>query len=72
MKVDNSAPKSASWGGARPGAGRKRSSSASISLRIPEDVERILAAQPNRSTFIVEAIRFYQSHITDGNHTSVL
>lgn len=46
-------------GGARKGSGRKKTTAASIALRIPEDVAEILAKVDNRSAFIVEAVRHY-------------
>lgn len=45
------------WGGKREGAGRKKTTSKSIALRIPEDVVEILDNVENRSAFIIEAIR---------------
>lgn len=50
-----------SWGGRRAGAGRPsvHNNKRTIALRIPEDVAAILDAQPNRSAYIVEAIRAY-------------
>lgn len=45
------------WGGARSGSGRKKTTTKSIALRIPQDVEQILEQVPKRSEFIVEAIR---------------
>ncbi len=45
------------WGGARSGSGRKKTTTKSIALRIPQDVELILEQVPKRSEFIVEAIR---------------
>lgn len=47
------------WGGKREGAGRPRTNSRSIALRIPQDVADILDRQENRSAYIVEAIRAY-------------
>lgn len=48
------------WGGAREGAGRKKTTSKSIALRIPEDVAAILdSVEGSKSAFIVEAIRAY-------------
>ena len=47
------------WGGKREGSGRKKTTSKSIALRIPEDVAEILDHVENRSTFIIEAIRHY-------------
>ena len=47
------------WGGKREGSGRKKTTSKSIALRIPKDVEQILEKQANRSAFIIEAIREY-------------
>lgn len=57
QNVENPAP---AWGGARKGAGRKKTSSKSIALRIPEDVEEILdAVDGSKSAFIIAAIRAY-------------
>lgn len=54
---------SAGWGGKREGSGRKKTSSKSIALRIPEDVEKILdAVEGSKTAYIVEAIRFYHQH----------
>lgn len=47
------------WGGEREGSGRKKTTSKSIALRIPEDVAEILDHVENRSAFIIEAIRHY-------------
>lgn len=47
------------WGGKREGAGRKKTTSKSIALRIPDDVVEILDNVENRSAFIIEAIRHY-------------
>lgn len=45
-------------GGAREGAGRKRTSAKSIGLRVPEDVVAVLDRSGQRATdFIVQAIR---------------
>lgn len=49
------------WGGARAGAGRKKTTARSIALRIPDDVAAILDSVPNRSAYIVEAIRYYHA-----------
>lgn len=48
-------------GGRREGAGRPkgRNDVRTITLRIPEDVARILDAQEHRSKFILDAIRAY-------------
>lgn len=47
-------------GGARPGSGRKKTTSKSIALRIPEDVEKILdEVKGSKSQYIVAAIRAY-------------
>lgn len=53
-----------SWGGARAGAGRKKTSAKTIGLRIPEDVEKILDSVEGmtKSAYIVEAIRFYAAN----------
>lgn len=48
-------------GGRRDGAGRPKTigNTRSIGIRVPEDVAQILDAQPNRSAFIIAAIRAY-------------
>lgn len=47
-------------GGRREGAGRKKTTSKSIALRIPEDVEAVLeGVKGSKSAFIVAAIRAY-------------
>lgn len=49
-----------SHGGARPGAGRKKTTSKSIAIRIPADVEAILdEVEGSKSAYIIEAIRAY-------------
>ena len=50
-----------SWGGKRAGAGRPnvRNNTRTIALRIPDDVAAILDRQPNRSAYIIEAIKEY-------------
>lgn len=55
--------KKGTHGGLREGAGRKATvaNMRSIALRIPKDVADILDRQPNRSAFIVAAIRAYAS-----------
>lgn len=48
------------WGGARQGAGRKKSTAKSIALRIPDDVAEILdGVDGSKSAYIVAAIRAY-------------
>lgn len=61
MENQNEAPKKQAWGGARKGAGRPKTHDnfRTIGLRIPSDVAEILDRQPNRSAYIVEAIRDY-------------
>lgn len=56
-----SSTKKDSRGGARVGAGRPkgRKDYKTISIRIPEDIEQILASQENKSKFIIDAIRYY-------------
>ncbi|MBJ2184580.1 MAG: hypothetical protein JFR38_08760 [Muribaculaceae bacterium] len=58
---DSSEEKKTGWGGARAGAGRPkgRNNFRTIGLRIPEDVAEIIDRQPNRSAYIIEAIRAY-------------
>ena len=58
---DSSEEKKTGWGGARAGAGRPkgRYNFRTIGLRIPEDVAEIIDRQPNRSAYIIEAIRAY-------------
>ena len=66
METPNQENKKTNWGGARRGAGRpKGDSCTSIALRIPQDVADILARQPNRSAYIIEAIRAYASSHPD-------
>lgn len=49
-----------SRGGRREGAGRKRTATKSIALRIPADVEKILdGVEGSKSAYIIEAIREY-------------
>ena len=58
--MQNEINSASSRGGARQGAGRKRKSSKSIALRIPEDVEKILdAVEGSKTDFIIAAIRSY-------------
>lgn len=58
---ENSEEKKTGWGGARAGAGRPkgRNNFRTIGLRIPQDVAEIIDRQPNRSAYIIEAIRAY-------------
>ena len=60
-KMETNQEKAQNWGGARRGAGRpkKFSNNKTIALRIPEDVVAVLDTVPNRSAFIIEAIRHY-------------
>lgn len=48
-------------GGARAGAGRPsiRNNTKHIGVRVPQDVADILDSQPNKSEYIVNAIRHY-------------
>lgn len=48
-------------GGKREGAGRPSGgkNTATITIRIPEDVEEILSKQENKSAYIIDAIRAY-------------
>lgn len=50
-----------SWGGKRAGAGRPnvKNNTRTVGIRIPDDVAAILDRQPNRSAYIIEAIREY-------------
>lgn len=61
MAETQDTPKKSGWGGRRAGAGRPnvRQATRSIGIRVPEDVAAILDRQENRTTFIIEAIRFY-------------
>lgn len=61
MENQNEETKKSTWGGRRAGAGRPNGRRAvrSIALRIPEDVAAILDAQPNRSEYIIAAIRAF-------------
>lgn len=65
METENQSENKRGWGGARRGAGRKKTTTASIALKIPADVEAILAAVPNRSAYIVAAIRHYHATFPD-------
>lgn len=57
-------------GGAREGAGRKRTSAKSIALRIPEDVAAILDnVEGSKTDYIVAAIRHY--HLSKGLSGSI-
>lgn len=58
----NQAP--ASWGGARQGAERPKSTTKSISLRVPEDVAAILDSlgRGKQAAYIVRAIRAYHAN----------
>jgi hypothetical protein len=49
------------WGGSRQGAGRPRTTTRSVTLRVPEDVAEILDALPRgkAAAYIVRAIRAY-------------
>lgn len=50
-------------GGARQGAGRKKTSTKTIGIRIPGDVERILdGVEGSRTDFIIAAIRAYAAN----------
>lgn len=54
---------SKSWGGARSGAGRKKTAVKTIGIRIPEDVATILdRVNGSKTDFIVTAIRFYDQN----------
>lgn len=61
----DTASQPSTWGGARKGAGRKKSSARSIALRIPDDVAAILdAVKGSKSAYIIAAIRAYASATT--------
>lgn len=49
------------WGGSRQGSGRKKKydESRTIGLRVPKDVADILDAQPNKSAYVIAAVRAY-------------
>ncbi|MCM1310853.1 MAG: ribbon-helix-helix domain-containing protein [Bacteroides sp.] len=59
--MQNEEEKKSGRGGRREGAGRPatKNNTRTIALRIPQDVADILDRQPNRSAFIIEAIRAY-------------
>lgn len=60
MQDHHTAPAPGSWGGARAGAGRKKTTAKSIAIRIPEDVVAILeGVEGSKSAYIVAAIRAY-------------
>lgn len=50
-----------SWGGSRQGAGRPKTTTKSVTLRVPEDVAAILESLGRGKTaaYIVRAIRAY-------------
>ncbi len=50
-----------SWGGSRAGAGRKadKCRKRTIAIRVPDDIAALLDAQPNKSDYIIDAIRAY-------------
>ncbi|MCM1440485.1 MAG: hypothetical protein NC131_14995 [Roseburia sp.] len=49
-------------GGARQGAGRKKTSAKTVCVRVPADVAAILdAVEGSKTDFIVEAIRSFMS-----------
>lgn len=54
--------KANSWGGARSGAGRKKTTAKLYGFAAPQDVVDILEAQHNRTSYILAAIRFYAQH----------
>lgn len=62
MEQQNETPeKKSRRGGRRPGAGRPNVKNVvgTITLRIPQDIADILAAQEHRTDFILAAIRAY-------------
>lgn len=61
--METETPNQSKRGGSRPGAGRKKTTSSSIALRIPADVEQILSQVEQRSAYIVEAIRYYHAQM---------
>lgn len=50
-------------GGARIGAGRKKTTEKRYGLRAPADVVEIIEAAENKTDFICEAVRFYHAHL---------
>ena len=60
--METNEEKKQNWGGKREGAGRKKTTSKSIALRIPEDVAEILDSVENRTAYIIEAIRYYRKY----------
>lgn len=59
MENQNKEKAANGWGGARKGAGRRKTSEnvKTIGLCVPQDVVDILEAQANRSAYIIAAIR---------------
>lgn len=47
------------WGGARKGAGRKKTGNVSVFFRLPADLIALLDGVGNKSAFVAEAIRHY-------------
>lgn len=72
METNDNEQKKSTRGGRRPGAGRPNGRKAvrSIALRIPQDVADILDAQPNRSEYIIAAIRKYTEWLSDATPDS--
>ncbi len=61
MEKSNDTEKKSGRGGKREGAGRPRTVGATnrISYRVPDDIIAILDGQPNKSAFVIAAIRAY-------------
>lgn len=68
MENQNKETKKSGHGGRRAGAGRPTTvgNTRTIALRIPADVAGILDRQPNRSAYIIEAIRAYDKALHAG------
>lgn len=62
---NESTPPKGKRGGARPGAGRKKTVARHISFGIPQDVADILETQPKKAAFICEAVRHYARMISE-------
>lgn len=63
-EIKETEKKKAGWGGARKGSGRPRSANnaGTVTINIPADVAEVLSRQTNRTAYIIEAIRFYETN----------
>ena len=57
--METNQEKAQNWGGSRQGAGRKKKVAKYVGFGAPDDVAQILDSVPNRTAFIIDAIRHY-------------